>query len=34
MEDWVFEKFWYGEQIGIENKNDKLMNGKSNKKKF
>jgi hypothetical protein len=30
MEDWVFENFWYGEQAGIENKDDKFMNVKSN----
>ena len=29
MEEWVFGKFWYGEQAGIENKRDKFMKEKS-----
>jgi hypothetical protein len=31
MEDWVFRKFWYGEQAGIQNKSDKFMNKKKSK---
>jgi len=29
LEDWVFGKFRYGEQAGIENKSDKFMNERS-----
>jgi hypothetical protein len=28
MEDRVFEKIWYGEQAGMENKSDKFLNEK------